>query len=132
MNEPPISPARSALMARVRQKGTEPELAVRRCLHRMGYRFRLHRTGLPGTPDIVLPKHRKAIFVHGCFWHRHPRCARTTTPKTRIAFWTEKFRSNQHRDRVNMLHLRKTGWDPVVVWECRALDTATLEMHLEA
>ena len=125
-----VPPERSALMARVRQKGTEPELSVRRCLHRLGYRFRLHRKDLPGTPDIVLPKHRKVIFVHGCFWHRHPGCTKTTTPKTRTEFWKNKFRSNMRRDRLNLRYLRESGWEPYVVWECETSDIKELEKNL--
>src|SRR5260370_41965465 len=83
----PIDPQRSALMARVRGKHSTPEMVVRSVAHRLGYRFRLHRRDLPGTPDLVFPGPRRAIFVHGCFWHRHPNCVRTTTPKTRAAYW---------------------------------------------
>ena len=126
-----VSPERSALMARVRQKGTKPELTVRRCLHYLGFRFRLHKKDLPGTPDIVLPKHRKVIFVHGCYWHRHPGCARTTTPKTRAGFWTDKFRTNVHRDWRNMRKLRESGWEPYVVWECETNDIQELETNLK-
>ena len=131
MSEASIPPERSALMARVRQKDTEPELAVRRCLHGLGYRFRLHRTDLPGTPDIVLPKYRKAIFVHGCFWHRHSGCKKTTTPKTRVEFWTDKFRANVQRDENNMRNLRRAGWEPIVVWECEANDPQRLIERLK-
>jgi len=126
-----VPPERSALMARVRQKGTGPELLVRRCLHRLGFRFRLHRKDLPGTPDIVLPKHCKVIFVHGCYWHRHPGCTRTTTPKTRTDFWTDKFRSNVQRDRRNMRKLRESGWEPYIVWECETNDIQELETNLK-
>lgn len=126
-----VPPERSALMARVRQKGTGPELLVRRCLHRLGFRFRLHRKDLPGTPDITLPKHRKVIFVHGCFWHRHPGCTKTTTPKTRTVFWEEKFRTNVRRDRHNMSRLRELGWEPYVVWECETRDIKEMEMQLK-
>lgn len=126
-----VPPERSALMARVRQKGTGPELLVRRCLHRLGFRFRLHRKDLPGTPDIVLPKHRKVIFVHGCFWHRHPGCSKTTTPKTRTGFWKDKFCTNVRRDRFNIGKLRELGWDPYVVWECETSDTQELESNLK-
>ena len=117
-------------MARVRQKNTEPELVVRRCLHGLGYRFRLHRTDLPGTPDIVLPKYRKAIFVHGCFWHRHLGCKQTTTPKTRTEFWENKFRTNVRRDQNNMRKLSEAGWEPIVIWECEVADPSDLEGRL--
>src|SRR5271166_3409576 len=89
---------RSALMSRVRRANTAPELAVRRCAHGLGYRFRLHRKDLPGTPDIVFPKARKVIFVHGCFWHRHTGCRAASMPKTRSEFWQEKFNTNIKRD----------------------------------
>lgn len=117
-DDPPIRPERSALMARVGQKDTKPELVVRRALHRLGFRFRLHRRDLPGRPDIVLPKYRTAIFVHGCFWHRHPGCRRTTTPKTRTAFWRGKFEANILRDRKATEALEAAGWKVIVVWEC--------------
>lgn len=126
----PIPSKRSALMARVRQKDTGPELVVRRCLHRLGFRFRLHRRDLPGTPDIVFPGRKKAIFVHGCFWHRHEGCKKATTPKTRVAFWTEKFEANKERDRRKLLQLDARGWDCLVVWECETINHALLETKL--
>lgn len=110
--------ARSALMARVRGKNTKPEIVVRRMLHAMGKRFRLFRRDLPGRPDIVLPRHDLAIFVHGCFWHRHEGCRLSSTPKTRIDFWTNKFATNVARDARNMEALRALGWRIGVVWEC--------------
>ena len=116
--------ARSALMARVRQKGTSPEIEVRSVLHRWGYRFRLHRRDLPGTPDIVLPGRRIAIFVNGCFWHRHDGCARTTTPKRNADYWSAKFRRNRERDEANYAKLQAMGWSVFVVWEC---ETAIVE-----
>jgi DNA mismatch endonuclease (patch repair protein) len=105
------------MMAAVPQRDTRPELAVRRMIHSMGYRYRLNVRTMPGSPDIVLPRHRKIIFVHGCFWHRH-RCRRTTTPATRRSFWLKKFEDNKARDRRNLRDLRKLGWRPLVVWEC--------------
>jgi DNA mismatch endonuclease (patch repair protein) len=110
---------RSWNMSRIRGKDTTPERLVRSALHRMGYRFRLHRKDLPGKPDIVLPKHRVVIFVHGCFWHRHPRCRYSTTPKTNRKFWNAKFKTNVERDRRVRRELRKLGWKVVVVWECQ-------------
>ncbi len=124
------TPERSALMARVRQKNTAPEIVVRKLLHRLGYRFRLHRRNLPGTPDIVLPKYRKILFVHGCFWHRHLGCGKTTTPKTRTEFWEEKFRANVARDQANEQALRAAGWEPLVIWECETSDIVKLEQWL--
>ena len=113
---PPLE--RSLLMARIGPKDTKPELAVRRLLHRLGYRYRLHRRDLPGTPDICFPSRRKAIFVHGCFWHRHLNCRRATTPKTRVSFWNEKFEQNVDRDQRKIEALRGLGWHVMVVWEC--------------
>ena len=128
----PVDPQRSALMARVRDKNSKPEIAVRRLAHRLGYRFRLHNRKLPGTPDLVFPRLRKALFVHGCFWHRHRGCARTTTPKTRSSYWAEKFKSNIKRDRAKATQLRKLGWDVLVIWECETFDLDTLSHRLIA
>lgn len=124
------SPERSALMARVGQKNTKPELIVRKLLHGLGYRYRLHRKDLPGTPDICFISRKKAIFVHGCFWHRHEGCRRTTTPKTRTGFWEEKFRQNVARDHRKIDDLRKLGWNALVVWECETEDKSKLESRL--
>jgi DNA mismatch endonuclease (patch repair protein) len=109
---------RSALMARIRGVNTRPELAVRRFLHEHGFRFRLHPRNLPGRPDIVLPKLRTAIFVHGCFWHRHTGCKKTTTPSTHKAFWTVKFEANVERDMRKVAELRGRGWTAITIWEC--------------
>ena len=122
----PIDAARSALMRRVRAKDTSPERAVRMAAHSLGYRFRLHRRDLPGTPDLAFPRLRKVIFVHGCFWHRHAGCSRTTTPKTRAAYWREKFEKNMERDRRNVATLRTLGWKVLVVWECETFDRTGL------
>lgn len=105
-------------MARVRQRDTKPEMLVRRVLHAKGYRFRLQRRDLPGCPDIVLPKHKLAIFVHGCFWHRHLGCRLASTPKTRVGFWTSKFEENIKRDKRAIEALQCLGWHTTVVWEC--------------
>lgn len=107
-------------MSRIRSRDTAPERLVRSAMHRAGYRFRLHSKQLPGRPDIVLPKYRTVIFVHGCFWHRHPRCRFAYTPKSRVTFWQEKFRRNVDRDRRNARALRSIGWRVVTVWECQA------------
>lgn len=124
----------SERMRRVRQRDTAPELKVRRALHRLGLRFRLHRRDLPGSPDIVLPKLRTAIFVHGCFWHRHQNCPRTTTPKTRTRFWSDKFEDNMNRDKRNTVALERSGWRVAIIWECETrceLDlTARLKCEL--
>ncbi|MHC2435338.1 DNA mismatch endonuclease Vsr [Bradyrhizobium sp. USDA 4451] len=118
----PISPARSALMSRIGPKNSRPEIVVRQVAHRLGYRFRLHRHDLPGTPDIVFPVLKRVVFVHGCFWHRHRNCSRTTTPKTRAGFWAEKFEKNIARDARNIRLLRKEGWHVLTIWECDTFD----------
>ena len=104
-------------MSRVRSKGTSPELTVRRLLHALGFRFRLHRRDLPGTPDIVLPRHRLALFVHGCFWHGHC-CPLFRIPATRSEFWTSKFEVNRRRDGAARRGLLENGWRTLCVWEC--------------
>lgn len=109
---------RSYNMSRIRGKDTKPELLVRSVVHRMGYRFRLHRKDLPGKPDLVLPKHRKIIFVHGCYWHMHRCRYGRVVPKTNTEFWQQKRQSNVQRDRRNLKQLRKDGWQILVVWEC--------------
>ena len=117
-------------MARIRSQDTQPEVTVRRLLYSLGYRYRLHRRDLPGSPDICFPSRKKVIFVHGCFWHRHDGCARTTTPKTRTSYWEEKFRKNVVRDRRNLLDLAELGWDAMVVWECEIRDLERLAAQL--
>lgn len=117
-------------MRSVRRKDTAPELKVRRVLHGLGLRFRIHRKDLPGSPDVVLPSRRIAIFVHGCFWHRHEECQRTTTPKSNRIFWLDKFRKNVARDRRNELALIELGWKVVVVWECETRNDDELEERL--
>lgn len=113
-------------MSRIRGRNTSPERLVRSVLHSMGYRFRLHRRDLPGHPDIVLPKHRTVVFVHGCFWHRHPRCQFAYTPKTRVGFWSSKFEENVLRDQRARRRLRNLGWRVIVVWECQTTDREAL------
>ena len=110
---------RSWNMSRIRSKNSSPECKVRSMLHRIGYRFRLHRRDLPGTPDIVLPKHNTVIFVHGCYWHRHTCYNGTVTPKTRTDFWRNKFDENRSRDHRNTKLLKAAGWRVVVIWECQ-------------
>ena len=117
-------------MARIRSRDTQPEVTVRRLLYSLGYRYRLHRRDLPGSPDICFPGRKKVIFVHGCFWHRHDGCARATTPKTRTSFWEEKFRKNVIRDRRNMTGLVELGWETMVVWECETSDLERLAPRL--
>ena len=125
-----VTPERRALMQRVKQRDTAPELEVRRQLFALGLRFRLQRRDLPGTPDIVLPSRRLAIFVHGCFWHRHHNCPKATTPKLRAAFWAEKFEANVARDRAKASALRKAGWKVATVWECETTDLDRLSVKL--
>lgn len=113
-----LSPAeRSERMARIKGRDTKPEIWVRRALHAFGYRFRLHRRDLPGRPDIVLPKYRTVVFVHGCFWHAHT-CQKGRIPGTRSAFWEAKFEGNEKRDARNMRALRAAGWRVLTIWEC--------------
>lgn len=113
------TPMRSALMARVRQKGTGPELVVQAIFRRLGRRFTVNTASLPGSPDILDTAARIAVFVHGCYWHRHPGCRASSTPKTNVAFWAKKFEANVRRDRRNARLLRALGFRAVVVWECQ-------------
>lgn len=109
---------RSWNMSRIRSRDTRPERILRSMLHRAGFRFRLHDRSLPGTPDIVMRKHRAAILVHGCYWHRHEGCRNATTPSTRTDFWLKKFGATVERDKRNLEALTVLGWKPIVVWEC--------------
>ena len=114
-----LSPSeRSERMSRIRSSNTAPEVALRRAMHAIGFRFRLHSKGLPGKPDIVLPRHKTVIFVHGCFWHRHSGCKIATTPKSNTEFWVEKFDRNVVRDARTREQLEGLGWRVIVVWEC--------------
>lgn len=121
---------RSWNMSRIRSGNTKPELAVRKALHAMGYRFRLKRRDLPGRPDIVLPKHNTAVFVHGCFWHRHQGCRYAYNPKSRLEFWQSKFEANIARDKTVALQLKSLGWQQLVVWECETKDQERLQRVL--
>lgn len=109
---------RSLRMSRIRGKDTEPELALRRELHRLGFRYRLHGANLPGKPDLVLRKYKAVIFVHGCFWHRHDGCKIASTPKSNIEFWVQKFDKNVARDKRVCLLLKSEGWRVFIIWEC--------------
>jgi len=121
-----MTPAeRSAMMGRIRGADTKPELFVRRALHAMGYRYRTHVRELPGSPDLVFTKRHAAIFVHGCFWHRHG-CRKTYFPKTRQEFWHKKFEGNVKRDRRNQKLLADAGWSVLVLWECEVESDDTL------
>ena len=117
---------RGALMSLVRSTNTKPELAVRRALHAQGYRYRLHGRGLPGRPDLVFAKRRVAVFVHGCFWHRHDGCPKSRLPKTRRDYWRRKFDGNVVRDQRNERQLVAAGWRVFVAWECEIQKDATL------
>lgn len=107
-------------MSRIRGRDTKPEMLVRRTAHALGLRFRLHRKDLPGSPDIVFPSRKTALFVHGCFWHRHGGCRLTYMPKSNQSFWSAKFARNVERDEEAMDQLRRAGWKPVVIWECES------------
>lgn len=110
---------RSRMMAGIRGRDTKPEIIVRKYLHKLGFRFRLSPMNLVGKPDIVLPKYRTVVFVHGCYWHRHPNCRFATTPKTNKAFWMKKFDSNVARDDYVKKQLKKDGWKVIVIWGCQ-------------
>lgn len=121
---------RSENMRRIRGRDSGPELVVRRLLHMSGYRYRLHRKDLPGRPDIVFPSRRKVIFVHGCFWHRHRGCKYAYTPKSRTAFWEDKFGQNVQRDARVEAALSDRGWETMTVWECETRDASLLLIRL--
>lgn len=121
------SQKRSWNMSRIRSRDTAPELAVRKVLYRMGYRYRLHSTAVPGKPDIVLKKFKSVIFVHGCFWHRHPGCKFAYTPKSREEFWTKKFEVNVRRDEVVKKQLSELGWRNLIIWECETKSRDIIE-----
>jgi len=109
---------RSRIMSRVKGRNTKPEILVRSMIHRMGYRFRLHRRDLPGNPDIVLPRHKKVVFVHGCFWHGHKGCKRSARPSSNKAFWKKKLDGNIERDKRKRRELRRLGWEYLIIWQC--------------
>jgi DNA mismatch endonuclease (patch repair protein) len=121
--------ARSERMSRVRGKNTGPEIAVRRLVHSLGFRYRLHRRDLPGMPDLVFPRRKKVMFVNGCFWHRHSdrNCPLARLPKSRLDFWKPKLEGNRARDAKNQAALRAMGWDVLVVWECQIKDVSQLK-----
>lgn len=126
-----LTPAeRSERMSRVRSEDTKPEMLVRRVVHGMGYRYRLHVQGLPGRPDLVFPGRGKIIFVHGCFWHRHGSCKNTRWPKSKLDFWKPKLEANNRRDRANEKALRAMGWKVMVLWECQLQDMAWVSKRI--
>ena len=122
---------RSWNMSRIRSRDTAPERAVRSTLHSLGFRFRLHSKVLPGHPDVVLPKYRTVVLVHGCFWHRHPDCRFAYTPKSRTDFWTSKFAENMARDRRTVDALCQADWKVVIVWECETRNIDALATRLK-
>ncbi len=124
------SERRSANMARIRSKDTKPEMLIRRMLHGLGYRYRLHRRDLPGAPDLVFPSRKKVIFVHGCFWHQHKGCFDGRMPKSRTDYWQPKLLRNVERDRCNISKLRRSGWEVMKLWECDVLKDESLQERL--
>lgn len=110
---------RSSIMRSVRSTDTAPEKIVRSAAHSLGLRFRLHRKDLPGKPDLVFPKWRTVVFVHGCFWHRHPECPKASTPKSNIRFWKDKFKKNVARDKAVKSQLEALGWRVLIIWQCQ-------------
>jgi DNA mismatch endonuclease, patch repair protein len=125
------SEKRSLIMAAVRSKNTSPEMAVRRIVHALGYRYRLNVPTLPGRPDLVFPARRKVIFVHGCFWHRHNRCRYASSPKTNCEFWESKFAANVARDRRVRRELKKMNWAALTVWQCELKNPEKLTERLD-
>lgn len=122
---------RSERMALIRGKNTKPELLVRTIIHKCGYRYRLHVAQLPGKPDLVFPRLHKVLFVHGCFWHRHPGCSLARLPKSKLDFWVPKLTQNRQRDLKNIARLRKAGWGVGVIWECEINGIEKLERTIK-
>lgn len=121
---------RSGIMARVHSRDTRPEMFVRRLVFSLGYRYRLHAKDLPGRPDLVFRGRRKVIFVHGCFWHRHSKCALARLPKSRQEFWIPKLEGNRERDEKNIADLRRNGWRAMTIWECELTRADRLEKRI--
>jgi DNA mismatch endonuclease, patch repair protein len=122
----PVSPSRSENMRRIRGKDTRPEMLVRRLVHSMGYRYRLHAASLPGKPDLVFAGRRRVIFVHGCFWHQHVGCAGSHIPKSNRGYWRPKLERNRARDAEHLKALRTDGWRCLILWECELRDHVVL------
>ncbi len=118
-------------MAKVRSRDTKPEVLVRSLIHRMGFRFRLHDRRLPGNPDIVLPRHKKIVFVHGCFWHQHEGCPHAARPESNVAYWNKKLDGNMRRDKANLEKLAALGWRVLVIWECETRNRERLILRLQ-
>ena len=126
-----ISPSkRSENMRAIKAKNTSPEKRVRSVAHHLGLRFRLHRSNLPGSPDMIFPRRKVVLFVHGCFWHRHENCPRATTPKTNTDYWCRKFKRNTERDAENRRKLEEDGWKVLIIWECEAKTREYIEAFL--
>ena len=123
---------RSRMMSGIGPKDTKPEIRVRKYLHNKGFRFRLHRRDLPGKPDVVMPKHRTCVFVHGCFWHRHDCKYGKHLPKSNVDFWAEKLEANRKRDRKNVLQLEELGWKVIIIWECQTKTWEDIEEGLHS
>lgn len=123
---------RSRIMSKIKAKDTEPEMAVRRILHRLGYRYRLHRPDLPGRPDLTFSSRHKVIFVNGCFWHNHQGCVLARIPSSNRDYWQTKFEKNRSRDRRNLTLLKREGWTPLTIWECELSDPEALTKKLIA
>jgi DNA mismatch endonuclease (patch repair protein) len=121
---------RSAMMGGIQGKNTRPEMLVRKVAHALGFRFRLHRRELPGSPDLVFPRLKKVIFVHGCFWHRHEGCRYAYNPKSNADFWQDKFQKNKERDCRSLSDLAKHGWNAIVIWECETRDVKILRARI--
>jgi DNA mismatch endonuclease (patch repair protein) len=121
---------RSWNMSRIKSRHTSPERAVRRTLFNLGYKYQLHRGDLPGKPDMVLPRHRIAIFVHGCFWHQHTGCIDCSNPKTNAKYWRSKLLANVQRDRRYRRRLKRLGWTPIIIWECQTPKVEQLRARL--
>lgn len=123
---------RSRIMAQVKSKDTRPEMTVRRLLHGLGYRYRLHRTDLPGRPDLTFPSRRKVVFVNGCFWHNHANCAKVRVPSSNRTYWLAKLERNSNRDKRNLSLLERDGWTPMTIWECELHDLETVAKKVTA
>lgn len=119
-------------MRLIRSKDTKPEVIVRSTLHKLGYRFRLHKKDLPGKPDIVLKKYNTIIFVHGCFWHQHKGCKRATIPKTNREYWLPKLEKNKKKDQKYRFLLKKMGWNVITIWECETKDKKKLQKKIKS
>ena len=126
-----LSEQRSRNMSAIKSKNTKPEITVRKLLHSMGYRIRLHKKDLPGSPDIVLPKYKTVIFVHGCFWHRHQNCKYASNPKTRREFWENKFNANKIRDQKKLKEIKNLGWKFIIIWECETRNIQSIEEKIK-